>query len=319
MSEEFNRLALKQKQSLPLEGKIILAQRRIREWYEHWDGQVYVSFSGGKDSTVLLHLVRELYPDVPAVFVDTGLEFPELRKHAMSHENVSVVRPKMRFDKVIEQYGYPVIGKRQARYIRDLQNANGQNEATVNLRLTGYNRAGNYCPSQKLADKWVYLKDAPFKISEQCCDVMKKAPLKAYQKETGRKPFIGTMACESSLREKYYMRNGCNAFDINDPKSLPLSIWYESDVLEYIKRYGLQYASVYGDIVRDEEGQLYTTGEKRTGCMFCMFGCHLEGVPNRFQRMKETHPRQYDYCMKPVKEKGLGLREVLEYIGVDYE
>ena len=64
---------LKQKQSLPLEAKIAMTLRRIREWYEYWDGNVYVSFSGGKDSTVLLHLVRQHYPGVPAVFSDTGL------------------------------------------------------------------------------------------------------------------------------------------------------------------------------------------------------------------------------------------------------
>ena len=319
MSEEFSRLALRQKQSLPLEGKIILAQQRIREWYEHWNGQVCVSFSGGKDSTVLLHLVRDLYPDVPGVFVDTGLEFPEIRNFATSQPNVTVVRPAMRFDQVIKTHGYPVIGKRQARYIRDLQNAGDHNRATVNLRLTGYNRAGNYCPSLKLAQKWVYLKDAPFKISEQCCDVMKKAPLKTYQKETGRKPYVGTMACESSMRERHYLRNGCNAFDAASPISQPLSVWLEADVLEYIDRYGLNYASIYGDIVRDDNDVPYTTGESRTGCMFCMFGCHLEKAPNRFQRMKETHPRQYDYCMRSREEKGLGLREVLDYIGVDCE
>ena len=64
---------LKQKQCLPLEVKIAMTLRRIREWYEYWDGNVYVSFSGGKDSTVLLHLVRQYYPGVPAVFSDTGL------------------------------------------------------------------------------------------------------------------------------------------------------------------------------------------------------------------------------------------------------
>lgn len=63
-------------QALPLDVKIEKTKRRIKEWYDYWDGQVYVSFSGGKDSTVLLDLVRNVcgYTDVPAVFVDTGLE-----------------------------------------------------------------------------------------------------------------------------------------------------------------------------------------------------------------------------------------------------
>ena len=64
--------------------------------------------------------------------------------------------------------------------------------------------------------------------------------------------------------------------------------------------------------------QLATTGAERTGCMFCGFGCHLEKSPNRFQRMKETHPKQYEYCLRPVEQGGLGMAEVLDYIGVDY-
>ena len=63
---------LRQLQALPLRLKIMLTQQRIRDWYEHWDGQVYVSFSGGKDSTVLKHIVDSMYSDVPAVFVNTG-------------------------------------------------------------------------------------------------------------------------------------------------------------------------------------------------------------------------------------------------------
>ena len=47
--------------------------------------------------------------------------------------------------------------------------------------------------------------------------------------------------------------------------------------------------------------------------MFCMFGAHLEKEPNRFQRLKETHPKQYDYCINK-----LGLGEVLDYINVKY-
>jgi len=67
-------------QTLSLSTKILWARDKIQRWYEYHGGKVYVSFSGGKDSTVLLHLVREMYPDVPAIFCDTGLEFPEIRE-----------------------------------------------------------------------------------------------------------------------------------------------------------------------------------------------------------------------------------------------
>lgn len=161
--------------------------------------------------------------------------------------------------------------------------------------------------------KYKYLIDAPFKISNKCCDEMKKKPIKKYDKETGRKPIVGTMASESLARKNAWYKTGCNGFESKRPQSQPMSFWTEQDVLEYIVKFNLDYAKVYGDIVC-EDGKYKTTGVDRTGCMFCMFGCHLEKEPNRFQRMKETHPRQYDYCMDK-----LGLKEVLDYIGVKYD
>lgn len=103
---------LHQMQSMSLNDKIRMTKRRIQEWVDEYgvDG-VYVSFSGGKDSTVLLTIAREMYPDMKAVFVDTGLEYPEIRQFVKTFPNVDWVKPKMNFRQVIEQYGYPFISK----------------------------------------------------------------------------------------------------------------------------------------------------------------------------------------------------------------
>jgi len=291
---------LKQRQGHPLEIKERLTENRIRGWYDHWAGQIYVAFSGGKDSTVLLHQVRRLYPDVPGVFVDTGLEYPEIREFVKTFDNIEWVRPEMPFNKVLEKYGYPIPSKKVAYQVRTLQNPRESNAATRNLILTGFTRAGKFNKHYKIPNKWLSLVDSGITISEQCCDVMKKNPIKKYAKKTKRKAIIGTMAADSHMREKAYLVAGCNSFG-SKARSVPMAFWLESDVWDYIKKYDLDYC------------EIYDMGAKRTGCMFCMFGVHLEKKPNRFQRMKKSHPKQYDYCINK-----LGCGKVMDFIGVDY-
>lgn len=131
---------LKQLQALPLNIKIRKTEQRIREWYEHWEGNVYVSFSGGKDSTVLLDIARNIYPDIEAVFSDTGLEYPEIREFVKSFPNVTIVKPKHSFKQILTKYGYPIISKEVAnvvdnarRWINENLNENrgGQTESGV--------------------------------------------------------------------------------------------------------------------------------------------------------------------------------------------
>lgn len=340
---------LAQMQSLPLEAKIRMTKYRIKEWYEHWDGQVYVSFSGGKDSTVMKHLVDSMYSDVPSVFVNTGLEYPEIQKFVRDvkagkydcfNTDVEMLRPEMRFDEVIKKYGYPFPSKEVSQSIYEAKVQGKINN--IDVRETSiWNRKFN--PESDYSKKypsfciqrWDWLFDAPFDVSHMCCKIMKKNPVKKYEKETGRKAFIGLMADESAFRKQQWMKTGCNAFDKKRPQSQPMAFWTEQDVLEYIVKYEVPYCPVYGMIQAEGEleGQMYidgfhqklcTSGMQRTGCMFCMFGCQLDKLgidkdKNRFQLMKETHPKQYAYCMKPVSEGGLGIKEVLEYIGVPYE
>ena len=313
---------LKTMQAWPLERKIQVTQTRIIEWYQKFNGKVCVSFSGGKDSTVLLHIARQLYPDIEAVFVDTGLEYPEIRAFVKTVDNVTWLRPEMNFKKVIETYGYPVGSKRVASNIEYGRAAalrgdvdmydNYINGKRINKRTGEEYR---FMPVPKFLKP---LMDSSIKVSSKCCKVMKERPLDRYQKETGLKPIVGIMATESKRREQAWLRTGCNNFYGSSSKSKPMSFWTEQDVLEYIDRFGLPYAKIYGDIVKDENDMYRTTGAQRTGCMFCMFGVHLEKEPNRFQRMKTTHPKQYAFCMKPISEGGLGIAEVLDYIGVKH-
>ena len=139
--------------------------------------------------------------------------------------------------------------------------------------------------------QYKFLLDAPFRISHKCCDYMKKKPAKQYEKETGRLPIVATMAEESNLRLQKWLKHGCNAFDLKRPMSAPMSFWSENDVLEYLFKYELDYAECYGKIIpkldkEQIEGQITiyeatndyrgcqfcTTGCKRTGCIFCLFG-----------------------------------------------
>lgn len=293
-----------QRQSLPLEAKVLLTRQRLRQWYDYWDGDVYLAFSGGKDSTVLLDVVKEMYPDVPAVFCDTGLEYPEVREFALERAD-TILKPKMNFRQVIGRYGYPIPSKEQALYIRQLRTT--RSEKLRGIRLNGKSGTG------KVSTRWLSLVNAPFMVSERCCDIMKKAPFKEYTKETGRKGIVATLAEESMLREQRYLLHGCNAFEAKTPLSTPMAFWTEQDVLRYIANRRLEYASCYGEIV-ENNGVLRCTKENRTGCMFCMFGVHLEKQPNRFQRMQRDYPMQWKFCMEQ-----LGIREVLEYVGIPCE
>jgi 3'-phosphoadenosine 5'-phosphosulfate sulfotransferase (PAPS reductase)/FAD synthetase len=322
---------LKAMQAWSFERKIRVAQTRIMEWYEHYGGKACINFSGGKDSTVLLDLARRCYPNIPAVYVDTRLEFPSVRQFALSALNVTVVKPTMRFDEVIKTYGWCFPNKETAEtvwYARKLMLNNGIDrldnidvlklpKGTKHLwavsRLKGVNNDGTHSQFRQRYKKWAFLLDAPFIVSSKCCDIMKIEPLARYHRETGNMHIVGTMASESHRRRQSWLRVGCNAFDTDDPASRPLSFWTEQDVLRYLREFNIPYASVYGDIIQDKKGKYSTLGESRTGCVWCPVGCHRD-KENKFQRLKLTHPKLYDYCIND-----LGLGAVLDYVGVKYD
>lgn len=330
-------------QRYPLEIKIEKTKLRIREWVNfHGTSGVYVSFSGGKDSTVLLHLVRSMYPSVEAVFIDTGLEYPEIRAFAKTFDNVKIVHPKMRFDEVITKYGYPMISKEVAQAIHEGRRslALGSNSVKLQKIQGKISPLQNGGQSMYNHEKYEPLLYVDFLVSHKCCGVMKKSPAESYSKAEDKYPIVATMAEESLLRQQMWCRRGCNAFEGKHPRSAPMSFWTEQDVLAYVKEYNLPLASVYGDVVYKAAdgliyentllgcGKLCTTGYHRTGCIFCGFGAHLERGESRFERLKRTHPRQYEYCLeggaydadglwKPAGG-GLGMKHVFDTLNKIY-
>lgn len=362
---------LRQLQALPLGDKVERTLGLVSEWYAHWDNQCYVSFSGGKDSTVLADIVAKwcYIAEVPLylMFVDTGLEYPEIKKHVSDFADylrvkygilvyLDVIRPKMSYKEVIRKCGYPVIGKRQANCIRLARENFNAKKYSYRLASLGFSaeealNGGFEMPSDDMilryqqknngskfsVEKYRPLLTVDFCVSDMCCDIMKKAPAKEYEKSTGRKDITGQTAEESAIREAAWLKNGCNAFSGKHPISNPLSFWLEQDILSYIKANNIPISSVYGDVVyaldpeqiRMDENfcgeKLCTTRCDRTGCIFCGFGAHLEKDEGRFEKLKSTHRKLWDYCIygggydpedglwKPTNE-GLGMGHVFDVL-----
>lgn len=261
----------------------------------------YVSFSGGKDSTVMLYLVRRFFGSgIPAVFVNTGLEYPEIVRFVRSHENVEEVRPSMSFRDVIERYGFPLVSKEVAGQVYQLKHT--RSEKLRDIRLHGkVNDRGTIVG--KVPSKWAGLAGAPFDISPKCCDILKKKPAKEYERRTGRKPIIGTMVGESTLRmQQYLMRGGCIAYEKDRQAAYPLSIFTEEDIWQCIRRFDIPVCSLYQNPLCD-----------RTGCMICGFGCQYAS-DTRLRLLWETHRGAYRALLK-YQNNGVSMREALHAIG----
>lgn len=282
------RQTLKSLREMNLASKIIQSKYLIRQAVNEFGlDKVYISYSGGKDSTVLSHLAKSMYPDILHIFANTTNEYPETLRHIkwekeVNHTNMITVIPRdvhgnvWSFKKVVEYYGYPVFSKRISNAIRTYQHA-----------LSDRTRQHSLDYIERNLKKYSKYKDLP--ISDKCCERLKKEPLRRKAKELGLEcAILGILASESYQREKDWLEYGCNVFhERRDNQSKPLSFWTEEDIQEYIETYNVKIP------------ELYNMGYTRNGCMYCGFGVQMEPEGhNRYQRLKETHPIQYSYLIR---------------------
>ena len=256
---------------------------------------------------------------------------------------------------IIQEFGFPVLSKEVAAKIELLQEPSEKNATVRHAIITG--ETGAYGGFQtdsrmKLAQRWLDLfagyenenegvnyQIAPFKVSAKCCYYLKEKPCDDWAKANNSVPYLGLMASEGGRRAKALRMHGCNYFGASTIRSAPFAIFGRQDLLElalemdkwyseHWQRFGPKkidtiVPAIYGEIIRDPDGTLRTTKAQRTGCSMCGFGIHMEKRPHRFDNLRDSNPKEWEYWMKNccVDENGerYGWGRVLDYIGVGWE
>ena len=273
---------LRERQAWTLTQKIDHSLGVIDQFASHFDGQVYVSFSGGKDSVAMLSLVEVIIPRVKCMFVMTGCESPSvcrfIRQLKADGKDIDIVRPRKTLKQVFAEYGFPLVSKKVSHQIQCVRRNPYCQSSRELLR-----RDNKYC----IPERWMYLLNEPYEVSARCCHWLKHLPAYDYGKQTGRHPYIGLLAHESYQRTLgYIQQGGCNFFGTEGkqhPRSLPLAIWTDDDVWAYIRDRGLTLPDIY------------EKGARRTGCMGCGFGAHINS--DGIDTLKRLWPKWYDLIM----------------------
>ena len=349
----------------PFEEQYEIALAKCLEAITRMDGDIAVSFSGGKDSAVLLYicatawtLTKHKSEPLRVFFANTTNEFAsayQYRKNYISYieqefdikiEYHETHADKNYFD-VVHNIGYPFVSKKVSRMVRDAQTVLGElsltyaelephmpkhytkNHVDEMIAAADYLRGLGVsdtvvlnltmiCSNNRIGRRFLPVQyrpliDSEFKLSEQCCSVLKKVPIKKAEKEMGSLlPVTGEMAEESRDRMEAYRATGCNNFDGKRPKSKPLGPMTEQAVLNFITTRNIPIMAPYGELKQTKDGRYYLTGEQRTGCKLCGFGLMFD--PDRFIRLQKIEPNVVQFAFTSRERGGLGYRELCEFL-----
>ena len=327
-------------QQLPYEVKIRRAEQRAYEFRDEIEKRghaCHVSI-GGLDSITLFLFLQKISIKAPGISV-SGLEDKSIQR---VHEQLGITKINSYKSKVevLNSIGFPVISKKIAGRIDVLQHPTEQNKTVRNAIITGQcGKQGHYAKFSRmqLPQKWLYLfagmanaeygtnyLEAPFKVSNKCCYYLKEKPCDDWAKKNNSYPYLGLMASEGGQREESLMEHGCNYYGKTVIRSAPFATFLRQDILQLAIDLKVPVPEIYGEIKRKSDGTLYTTKAQRTGCTMCGFGIHMEKRPHRFDRLKESNPKEwtfwmYNCCTDKVTGEKYGWGKVLNYIGVEWE
>lgn len=263
----------------------------------------------------------------------------DLLDHCPTLPRMYFLKPLLPKTQVIQQFGWPVLSKEIAGKISLLQQPTEKNATVRHAILTGETGAyGGYQTESRmrLSERWLQkfggadpegaakgYQKAPFPVSERCCYYLKEKPCDDWAKAHHSAAYLGLMASEGGRRQKSLMLHGCNYFGKSTTRSAPFAIFSRQDLLQLALDLRVPVPAEYGEIVRNPDGTLRTTKAQRTGCTMCGFGIHLEKRPHRFDRLRESNPKEWEFWMHHVCKDSTGnwygWGRVLDYIGVEWE
>ena len=304
------------------EHKVTEACHRIESLYYETHGKCYVSFSGGKDSTVLLALIKlceEVYTiptgAIPAVFSNTGIElgvtvdFVRWVKDNY-YSNVQIIRPDVSFDWVLKNEGKPMLSKLKSEYLGRWKHGNRTRSVMQNL-IQGKTNNGKKALKLKLADKDMHMihDDFPIQASKKCCLYLKKKPFKKYAKQEGMLgQLTGIRAGEGGARElnehtRMLSGNTHICTTVNKEGFInksPLIDWTDEDVDEFVAEYNVPLSDAYTKY-----------HFHRTGCMACPYSA--KWLPGYLQYLHDHEPNRYKASMHWLKDVYIAQNVVLPF------
>ena len=272
---------------------------RIRRDYERTKGKIFLSFSGGKDSTVLAELIKmaDLPTKIPFVFANTRIEFDATLRFVKNYdyENIVIVQPRKPFGQILKEYGKPVLSKIKSNnlstYQKHMDNPLDYHRARV--LITGEREAKGVKSGERsrfaLPDKYFHFlhPDLEYKIANMCCTYMKKYPFDDYAKENDMNgTFTGVRVAEGGARATTY--KSCVQIKKKNGKdfimSMPLFDWPDELVDEFVKKYNVKLSDAY---------TVY--GCERTGCVGCPYGRNIE---KELEMTYKYEPNRYKAAIK---------------------
>ena len=229
----------------------------------------YISFSGGKDSVVLSHLIDMALPNnkIPRVYLNTGIEYLTLvsfvERERERDSRIEIIKPKKNIRTVLEQYGYPFKSKEHSQKVSYYQNS-GKGKTVKNYLGEG-TKSGFLCPDKL---RYNFTPEFKIKVSDLCCKKLKKEVAENWAKENRRSITItGVRQEEKGLRSSM---QGCTVFYDDNCKELkkfhPLFPCDDNFINEFIKQYKIELCALYYP----------PYNFKRTGCKGCPFSTDLQ-------------------------------------------